>query len=398
VSQKREKAYFGGISSIFLLLAVAACSKAEPQGGHEIPEPAPGFRIFNNTISFPAESPQLSTLRVVKAEPERLSQVRINGRISWDETRTARINPPLAGRVVALKAEPGEQLQQGEVLAVISSPEFGQAQAESRRAQTDLKQTEQALLRNRVLHEAGVIALKELQYAEADFSRARAELERTKARDRLYGSSGRIDQQFELRAPIDGVIVNRNVNVGQEFRPDQTGGQPMFVISDPTRLWISLDVPEALTQIIAVGENLRISVPALPGEIFSAQVQYVADFVDPVTRTIRARASLDNRARRLKSEMYVSADVEVPPSSALRVPATSLFLLEDQYFAFTEKQVGVFERIQVRAEEAPLGFMRVIEGLHPGQRIVADGALLLQQLLNQNLTAPDKSATNTDQK
>ena len=86
--------------------------------------------------------------------------------------------------------------------------------------------------------------------------------------------------------------------------------------------------------------------------------------------------------------MYVTAEVEVPPSSALRVPSIGLFLVEDRYHAFVEESPGRFVRREVRAEEGTLGFMRVTEGLAPGEKVVADGALLLQQMLTQKATAP----------
>ncbi len=381
-------------AGIFLLAAaLSACHKPAPE---VVFETVPGARIDGDTIAFAKESPQLAAIRVVAAEPERLSLLRINGRIAWDETRTARVNSPLAGRIVTLQAEPGKEVRRGDTLAVISSPDYGQVQAETRRAQSALKQSAQVLARNTELHAAGVIALKELQAAETEHAQAKAELDRTTARARSYGDGGQIDQQFRLRAPIDGVIVTRRANIGQEVRPDQGGDEAMFVISDPTRLWVNLDVPEALTTIIAVGENLRISAPALPGEVFSARVQYVSDFVDASSRMVRARASLDNWARRLKSEMYVAADVEVPPSSTLRVPSTGVFLLENKHYVFAEESAGRYVRRHVLAEEGSLGFMRIVEGLHAGDKVVADGALLLQQMLNQHATAPgrDQQASN----
>jgi len=292
--------------------------------------------------------------------------------------------------VVALKTELGSTVRKGDSLVVISSPEVGQNQAAAHRSVTDLLQAERTLARNRELHQAGVVALKDLQESEADAARARAERERTAALERLYGSSGAIDQQFQFRSPIPGVVVERRVNLGQEVRPDQAPDGPMFLISDPTHLWIMLDVPEVLSKEIAVGESVRITVPALPGEVFDARVQYVADFIDPQSRTVKARATIDNPGRRLKAEMYVAADVEVPASTALRVPANGLYLLEDKYYAFVEVGPGRYARRQLRAEQVSLGVMRVLDGLAPGEKVVADGALLLQQMLTQKESAPPR--------
>jgi cobalt-zinc-cadmium efflux system membrane fusion protein len=373
------------VSALLLCLGLlASCGKAP-----EPPKPAvPGAQVEGETVSFPKDSPQLATLKIVEAQPERASFVRINGRIGWDDTRTSRVGSPVAGRVVELAVLPGASVRRGDVLAVISSPEFGQTQSEARRADTDLQLAERTLARARELHEAGVVPLKELQSAEADAARARAERDRTAARERLYGTAGSIDQRFRVIAPIGGVVVDRNVMPGQEVRPEHTAQTPLFVITDPTRLWIRLDVPEILSQEVQLGEAVRITVPALPGEVFEARVDYVADYIDAQTRTVKARASVPNPDRRLKAEMYVSADVEVPPSSALRVPASAIYLLGDRYHAFVEEAPGRFVRRTLRAEESTLGNMRVTAGLKAGERVVADGALLLQQLVTQRATAP----------
>ncbi len=377
-----------------LLTATAVCfslAGCSPQA--TAPRPAiPDVRIEGTSVIFPKDSPQLATLKVAEAHPERASFVRINGRITWDESRTSRVGSALVGRVAEILRAPGDRVRRGEVLAVLSSPEFGMTQSEARRSETDLRQAERTLARARELHDAGVIPAKEMQLAEADAERARAERERTAARERLHGGAGVIDQRFRIVAPIDGVVVMRNLTPGQEVRPEQ-GDPPLFVISDPARLWIALDVPETLSQEVAVGEAVRISVPALPSEIFEAHVEYVADFLDPQTRMIKARAAVSNPARRLKAEMFATADVEIPPSKALRVPSSALFLQGDVYYGFVEESTGRFVRRAVRAEEAPLGTMRVLGGLRPGERIVSEGALLLQQLLNQRAAAAGKDAS-----
>ncbi len=367
-------------------LVLAACDGSRPAPPKT---PIAVAQVEGETITFPSDSPQLATLRLVGAESERASFVRINGRLAWDDTRTSRINSPVAGRVLELRAVPGATVGRGDVLAVISSPDFGATQAEARKAESDLQLSSRSLARVRELHQAGVVPTKDLQNAEAEFSRARAERERTVARERLYGGSNRVDQQFRLVAPLGGTVVERHLQLGQEVRTEG-GADALFVISDPTRLWVSLDVPEVLSQEVQVGEAVRVMVPALSGETFSARVEYVADFIDPQTRTVKARAAIDNSARRLKAEMFITADLEVPASPTLRVPASAVFLQGDRFLAFVEDGPGRFTRRSLRAEESSLGMMRVSSGLNPGDKVVADGALLLQQIMNQKATAPRK--------
>jgi membrane fusion protein, heavy metal efflux system len=378
---------------VVLTLGLQACQKAP----ETVKVGVPGASIEDQTISFPKDSPQLSTLRTVNVELERDSYVRINGRITWDDSRTSKVTSPVAGKVAELRVMPGAAVKKGDLLALISSPEFGQIQADSRRAETDLSLAERNAARAKELYQAGVIAQKELQNLEADLARARGERQRTLAKEKSFGGGKMIDQMFRLLAPVSGTVVDRKINLGQELRPEQTAEQALFTISDPSRLWVSLDTPEVLSKEIQVGEQVRISVPALPGEVFDATVEYVADFIDPQSRTIKARASVVNKERRLKAEMFVTADVTIAPSKALLVPATALFLQGAKFYGFIETSTGVFTRREFKAEEATLGFMRVLSGAKGGEKVVADGALLLQQMLNVKSTAPKAKPDTKDE-
>ena len=155
--------------------------------------------------------------------------------MSWNEDRTVRIFTPFAGRVSSILVQPGDNVKQGQTLAVIASPDFGQAQAETRRAQGEFALAKQNLARMRDLHEHGVAAAKDLNAAEADFARAESECKRTEARLKLYGGGSEIDQTYALKSPLAGVVVEKNINPGQELRPDQmTSNAPaLFVITNP---------------------------------------------------------------------------------------------------------------------------------------------------------------------
>jgi membrane fusion protein, heavy metal efflux system len=387
------------IRDLGLILLIAFGLQACQKSPEAIKPGVPGASIEDQTITFPKDSPQLSTLRTVSVELERDSYVRINGRISWDDSRTSRVTSPVAGKVSELRVMPGAVVKKGDLLALISSPEFGQIQADSRRAETDLAHAERGAARAKELYQAGVIAQKELQNLEADLARARGERQRTLAKEKSFGGGKMIDQMFRLLAPVGGTVVDRKINLGQELRPEQSTEQPLFTISDPSRLWVTLDTPEVLSKEIQIGEQVRISVPALPGEVFDATVEYVADYIDPQSRTIKARASVLNKDRRLKAEMFVTADVTIAPSKALLVPTTALFLQGAKFYGFVENSTGVYTRREFKAEEATLGFMRVLSGAKVGEKIVADGALLLQQMLNVKSTAPKaKSDEKTETK
>lgn len=365
------------LAAPLIALTLAAC------GSDHAPTSPQEPKVEGGRVVFPAESPQLKTLVTATVTGATNETLRLNARVVWDERRTVRVFSPVAGRIVSLPGEPGRKLKAGDPLAVISSPDFGQIQSESARAEADFVLAERALQRARELAAAGILATKDLQQAEADHARAKAERDRVVARARFMGGSGSVDQQFILRAPIGGVLVERNANPGQELRPDQAqpGAAPLFVVSDPDQLWVQLELPEAALADVRPGMSFRLATPALGEQKLAGRIDWIADSVDPTTRSTRARGSIANPDRRLKAEMFTTAEITVPDDGRLLVPATAVLLLGDTQLVFVEESRGQYRRQVVRAEEAGFARMRIREGLKAGDRIVTDGALLLQQII-----------------
>lgn len=370
------------LAATLAALFLAGCNKA-PETSAE------GPRVEGEQLIFPADSAQIRALVTLTATTVNEETLPLSGRLIWDETRTVRVFAPLGGRILKLAVNPGDTVKAGDTLATLSSPDFGEAQAEAAKAGADFGVAARSVERARELHRAGVIADKELEQAEADFARAGAERNRTAARTRAYGSDmskgNGVDQQFVLRAPIAGMVVERNANAGQEVRPDQSGESALFVISDPSHLWVNLDLPENAIGSVQPGMKVRLRISALDDEIREASVEHVADFIDPNTRRMRARAVIDNADRRLKAEMFANAEITVSRGEFIRVPASTVILLGKTQYVFIQEAPGRFRRQPVVATDAGFGSMRVKEGLKPGDKVVSEGALLLQQIINMKV-------------
>lgn len=367
------------IAAMFAAGLIAGCDKAEKTAG--LPQP----KVDGDTIVFPAGSPQLSSLTSEVAAARPAAATSLNGRLTWNEDKTVRIFTPLAGRVDRILVQPGDRVGQGQTLAVIASPDLGQAQADARRARGEYALAEQNLARVKELHQNGVAAAKDLNTAEADFARAESESGRTQARLKLYGGGSQVDQSYALKSPLAGVVVEKNINPGQELRPDQMGGgaPAQFVITDPAYLWVLLDASEKDLPQLKPGRTIKIRVPAFPDVAFDAKVAAVADFLDPATRTIKVRATLDNAKRLLKSEMFVTATVTAEGNSAmvLQVPARAVYFQGGSNFVFIDDGKGGFTRHKVETGDVYDGNISILAGVQAGQKVVTDGALLLQQML-----------------
>ena len=120
-----------------------------------------------------------------------------------------------------------------------------------------------------------------------------------------------MDQTYTLTSPIAGTVVERNINPGQELRPDQmvANSPPLFVVTNPATLWAIFDASERDLVMLRVGKVIQVSTPAYRDERYLAKVEAIADFLDPATRTLKIRTRLDNLSRKLKAEMFVTADV-----------------------------------------------------------------------------------------
>ena len=365
-------------AALFAMVLVLASACGQRETKPEEPQP----RLDNGTVVFPEGSRQAGFFVTGEVKMGSSPKLQLAGRVVWNEERTVRLYPPFGGRVTRILAKPGDAVRAGQALAVLASPDFGQTQTEARRAQADFALADKNLKRVRELQAAGVLPAKDVQSAEADFSRAESELKRATARVSLYGKSDTVDQTLTLASPIAGVLVERNINPGQKLRPDlQLSNLPaLFVITDPARLWVQLDASERDLRLLKKGQPLKLRAPAWPDDTFAASIDAVADFIDPATRTIKVRGSVDNRGRKLKGDMYVTAEVDSGAAPALEVPSKAAFLLGDKYYVFAEEGPRRYRRVEVMVGAESQGRIAVVSGLKAGQKVVVEGVLFLNRI------------------
>jgi len=368
-----------------------------------------GPKIEGDKVTLPAGSPQKSSLAFEVVKPAEKNIIRLTGRLSWNEDATVRVFAPVAGRVERIVAMPGTQVKEGDTLATLYSPDFAQAQADASRAISGLKLAEHTFSRVTELFEHGAAAKKDVEAAEDDLEAKRSENERAQARLQQYGAAaGSVDGRFPLKAPLSGMIVEKSINPGQEIRADQMLANdaklvaPLFVISDPSRLTVFLDVTELDITGLQPGQDIQISSRAYPGRIFAGKLEYIGQSLEPLTRTVKARGWVDNSDGLLKSEMYVSIDVissgKGTPASApgvttgdgpprphaggapLEIPAKAVFFKDNRHFVFVENSPNKYERQSVEVGSESQGRVRITQGLTAGQRVVTEGSLLLQAM------------------
>jgi len=268
-----------------------------------------------------------------------------------------------------------------DVLAWLNSPDFAQARADARKAQADLAMKQKALSRTKELAGLGVLARKDLEGAEADLGQAQAELDRAQSVLKNLDPTGN-DTRYALRAPIAGIVVDRTINPGQEVQPG--AANPLFILTDPSKLWVNFELSEQDMAKVHNGQNIRIDVDAIADQHFAGRVIYVGAALDPATRRIAVRAQVEQPDPRLKPEMFARiSPLEDDARKEIAVPDSALVSIGLHHYVFVEEAPGTLKRRAVRLGVIGERVAYVTAGLQAGERVVTRGAVLLNAELGQ---------------
>jgi cobalt-zinc-cadmium efflux system membrane fusion protein len=308
------------------------------------------------------------------------------GRIAFDDMRIAHAISPVAGRVVDIRAALGQHVKKGDVLAVIESPEIGQASADLLKAKADLVATRLDAARAEDLYRVHAISQRELEQARNAYSKAAAEYERAKKKADLLltGDADVATQRYTLRAGIDGEIIARTISPGVEVAGLYDGGSAtdLFTLAQRDSVWALADVFEVDVLRVHVGAPARVTIVGRPGPPLEGTIDWISAAMDSATHTAKVRCTLANPTGDLRAEMYATLQIVVDAKKELATPRSSIVRLGDQTFAFTvvaDEADGVrFARIPVHVdEEADGAWLPVLGGLDRGTRVVSAGAMLL---------------------
>jgi cobalt-zinc-cadmium efflux system membrane fusion protein len=359
------------LALLLVTIALASCTEQT-----ETPK-APSSPVYQRGgLHYPEQHPQLKLLALSPVRQAQVEKIELPARLVWNEEKTQRVYSAFSGRVGIINVDLGQQVSTGQVLAKLSSPEFGAAQSEAQRAQADLSLARQTNERQQKLFEIGVIARKELDQSNAELKRNEAAFELAQNRIKIYENPSAINLELALRAALNGVVVERNINPSQELRPDLNQA-PLFVISDPTSLWLQIDAQERDLASLSPGSAIDVKVSALGDRVYPARLSVVGEQIDPVTRSIKLRAIVSNLDRSLKSEMLAKAVYQKQSKGLLEVPSAAVFLRGKQHAVFVAVSSASFELREVDVAELGTDRTLIRTGLKEGEQVVTQNALLL---------------------
>jgi cobalt-zinc-cadmium efflux system membrane fusion protein len=323
-------------------------------------------------------------VRTEPALPAEQSHTRtLVARVAFDERNLAVIGPPVQGRVASVNVVTGDQVRAGDVLLTIHAPDIATAEAQVTAARNARLLAERTLSRATALVDQGAGSVAERQQAELALLQARTEEQRAMAALAALGGSARGASDYELRAPIAGTVVERNVSIGTEVHTDQS--TPLVKVADLSTVWIVADVYEQDLPGVHLGDEATIELQAVPNQLFHGSISYISPTVDPQTRAAVARVAIQNPGRVLRAGMFAQMRVRGAAEGLVDVPINAVLARRDQFFVFVRNDDGSFAQREVRVGEQQGDRVTLLSGLSPGQQVVTDGAILLDTEANEAL-------------
>ena len=324
------------------------------------------------------------------------------GKIAVDEDRSTPVFSPYAGRVMKLLVRPGDSVTQGQPLFVIEAADTVQAQNDFVAAMTGLNKAQSAVdlaqlqdKRAKDLFEGKAVPLKDYQQSQAtliqaqnDLRSSQTALEAAHNKLRILGltedaisafqEKGRIDPNTTVFSPITGTVVQRKVGPGQYV--NSGASDPVFVIGDLSTVWLIAFVRETDAAAVTVGQEMTFSVLALPGRDITARIDYVSAAIDPATRRLLVRATIDNKDGRLKPEMFANVTIySAGDHPAVGVPKQALIYEGDQVRVWVAHDDKSIELRQIKTGLTNGDLVEVQGNLKPGEQIVTKGSLFIDR-------------------
>ena len=345
----------------------------EPQA----PEKTPGLTIEGSKVALSPDAPQWQALKlgVVTTADERFTDP-VPARIAIDETRASKVQSPLNGRVGQVLVGLGQHVKQGDPLFSVTSPDIADLRAAKEKAAVDLDVARANLDRVSAMVAARALPAKEELLAQQQFKEAEVSLKVAAAKVDALRVSEKADNEFTVMAPRAGVVVEKNVLVGQEVGPDAASAQ--MVVADLSSVWVLANLFESDATDIREGSLAVVTSPSIPGLKTEGKVDMVSAVVDPDRHTVPIRVRLSNADGALRPNTYARVRFATKSrAGTVEIPATALITDGSRQYVYVRDDAGRFARREIVAGASHDGRVPVLSGLAPGETIVDEGGLLL---------------------
>ncbi len=331
--------------------------------------PAPADHA-ESVVTLSARARALAGVRtaaVVRTEPR--AELRLLGRVDYDETRLRMVTPWTDGRIDRLKVRvTGARVRKGQVVAQLYSPEVYAA----------MRELVVAIKQAKTLSE-GLHGSSELAAAMVSSAREKLRLLGISETElKSIETSGRAPKHVSVRSPFSGTVIERNVEEGDYVE----AGTGLYHVANLSKVWVQIDAYESDLPHLALGQEVSVEIDAIRGETFSGQVAFIDPVVDRSTRTARVRVEVENPERRLRPGMFARAVVEADigdQRSYLVIPSSAVLFTgrRSVVYVAVPGRPGAYALREVRLGPRAGPVYPVLEGLSQGERVVEQGAFVV---------------------
>lgn len=296
--------------------------------------------------------------------------IRTVGLVEFDETRMAYVAPKFGGWVEKLHVDfTGQAVRRGQPLLDVYSPQLVTAQ-------------EELLLAARMAASVGESRVEGVAGGAHDLeASARRRLSYWDISDRQIDrllETGEVRKNLTLYAPVSGVVMEKDVFPGQAFQP----GRNLYMIAELDEVWVNAEVFEGDAALVREGMAAEVTVAALPGRMLPGRIEYVYPTLADRTRSMRARIALANPGGQLKPGMYATVRFTSELGETLTVPASAVLYSGERAVAFVDMGGGEIMPHELEVGVRGEGFVQVLSGVEPGQRVVTSAQFLLDSESN----------------
>ncbi|WP_370624794.1 efflux RND transporter periplasmic adaptor subunit [Polynucleobacter sp. MG-27-Goln-C1] len=291
--------------------------------------------------------------------------IKVPGRLAFNAEKSKVLSARAPGRVERIYAFDGAEVNIGSPIVELYSPEFLSAQQEyllsSKMAKVlETNKTMSDLLGDaRITQQAAANRMRNLGAGDGDI--------------KAIETTGKTQNNLVMRSPLKGVVVKRNVEPGSAL----SAGDVIATLADPKQLWFLGNVFEQDFRLIKPGQKMILQVEAYPDKEFVAYANYVAPTIDPQTRALLIRADIENNDDLLRPDMYASAKLTTGMADAIVVPQTAVVRIREMRYVIVKAGDEVYRRLPVKGYDLNSKAFAITEGVEPGSRVLAEGAVLL---------------------
>ena len=327
---------------------------------------------------------RLAGIEIISVTPTSTSELTANGTITYDADRVSVISSRVDAHIVAVRADLGQSVGVGGLLAILESAEVGQTRGELDRARANVEIARRNYEREERLFREQISPQKEMLDAEAAYRSAEADYRSAASKLRAIGAAEGQGGVFSLRSPISGTIVERHASPGLTVGPATN----LFTVADLRNVWITVDVYEGDLTRVQRGAAATVLPTALSGESFLGRVTYAGGVVDAASRTFKVRVDVANSNFRLRPGMFALVKIATPIAAtggSIAIPEVAVQDLDGRqvvFLASASPEVFIARTVKTGSARGD-GSIVVTSGLSGGERLVTKGAFQLKAELTK---------------